>query len=99
MNWNENYRQLEEGEILQEGDQVQTEILGIWYPTIRVGMSVPNSAHYVYRIYRRRKNPLDYTEEAIDAHYAELNKMWRERTMHMRLWRWVQRVLGRESND
>ena len=99
MNWNENYRQLEEGEILQEGDQVYGEMSGNWYPTRYVGSTIPLPEYTAKYIYRRRKNPPDYSEEAIDAHYAELNKMWRERTMHMRLWRWVQRVLGRESND
>ncbi len=52
----ENYRILEEGEIIQEGDEVLTDSDLGWQPAGRtVGTPAPSPYYTSHRMYRRRK--------------------------------------------
>lgn len=58
MTWNEKYRRLEEGEIIQAGDEVLTESHLGWQSTNKrcIGTKAPSPLYTSHRIYRRMKD-------------------------------------------
>lgn len=58
MAWDHRYRRLEEGEIIQEGDQCLTDSHLGWQPAKHtVGQRAPNPAYTSHRVYRRLIDP------------------------------------------
>jgi len=54
--WNNNYIQLKEGEIIQEGDEVLTDSKLGWRPAGNtVGDKAPCPLYTSHRMYRRKK--------------------------------------------
>jgi hypothetical protein len=58
--WDNNYRQLEEGEIIKEGDEVDCcgnswHDAPVWMPTECLGQPAPDPLFPAHRIYRRFK--------------------------------------------
>lgn len=57
MTWDHRYRRLDEGEVIQEGDEVLTESALGWRPAGRtVGSKAPCPLYTSHRMYRRLKN-------------------------------------------
>lgn len=50
-----NYRQLKEGELIIEGDEVLVSSKEGWKDTICVGTTAPNPNYTSHRLYRRLK--------------------------------------------
>jgi|GEM_PF-3437636 len=61
MAWDHNYRRLDEGETIMEGDEVQVDKPFGWRPTICVGKKAPSPLYTSHRIYRRKISP-DHAE-------------------------------------
>ncbi len=56
MRWDQRYRRLEEGEVIRESDQFQTDDGGWKYPHHKtVGTLAPNPNYTSHRQYRRPK--------------------------------------------
>lgn len=55
MSWNDNYRRLEEGEIIRATDEVQNDD-GTWRTTICAGKKAPCPLYTSHRVYRRKIN-------------------------------------------
>lgn len=53
--WDDRFRQLEEGELVEVGDEVQNDD-GSWRFAICIGSHAPDPAYTSHRIYRRRKD-------------------------------------------
>lgn len=54
--WDDDYRILSVGEIIERGDEVQLND-GIWRPAARIGQEAPRIGYSARRAYRRRKEP------------------------------------------
>lgn len=55
--WNENYRQLEEGEIIKKGDEVLNDKTLEWEPVISIGKPAPHPLFTTsHRMIRRKKS-------------------------------------------
>lgn len=52
--WDRRFRRLEEGELIQWGDEVQTDN-GSWRVAIHVGHPAPDPNYTSHRVYRRIK--------------------------------------------
>lgn len=56
MGWDQQYRMLAEGEIIQDGDEVLTDSHLGWLPAGRtIGKPAPNPYYTAHRMYRRTK--------------------------------------------
>lgn len=55
MAWDPKYRRLNEGEIIQPGDEVEVDKPYGWKPATQVGEPAPNPSYTSHRIYRRLK--------------------------------------------
>jgi hypothetical protein len=58
MAWDERYRMLKKGEIVQEGDEVDACADGwrdgpVWEPARRIGIPAPDPQYPSHRVYRR----------------------------------------------
>ena len=62
--WDHNYRRLDEGEIVEYGDQCQNDD-GSWSEAIVIGDPAPDPSYTSHRVYRRlRLRPWDYEKQA-----------------------------------
>lgn len=62
--WDHRYRMLDEGEVVQAGDEVLID--EDWEPAACVGARAPSPLFTSHRWYRRRKTGLDHLEEALN---------------------------------
>ena len=62
--WDHRYRRLDEGEVIQAGDEVLID--EDWEPASSVGARAPSPLFASHRWYRRLKTGLDHIEEAIN---------------------------------
>lgn len=54
MTWDKRYRLLDEGEIIQEGDEVLIDSHRRWQPAKHtIGRKAPNPLYTAHRLYRR----------------------------------------------
>jgi hypothetical protein len=63
MAWDERYRMLKKGEIIQEGDEVDACSDGwkddpVWKPARCIGEPAPDSQYPSHRVYRRANIPI-----------------------------------------
>lgn len=53
MGWDQNYRRLEEGEVIRWGDEVQNDD-GSWRIAVGIGRTAPDPDYTSHRTYRRK---------------------------------------------
>lgn len=53
MAWDQRYRMLNEGEIIQHGDEVQVDKPFGWEPATQIGQPAPCPYYTSHRVYRR----------------------------------------------
>lgn len=53
MAWDQRYRRLDEGEIIQPGDEVEVDHPYGWKPATQIGKPAPDPAYTSHRVYRR----------------------------------------------
>lgn len=63
--WDDRYRMLDKGEIIQEGDEVLTESHLGWQPAKHaIGRAAPDPLYTAHRMYRRLRVPVGGTPNA-----------------------------------